>query len=83
MSRSHQPLHRGKVHLRTRASQSIECGELACAAPEPRGVSPTRIAAVRRQIAAGTYLTAEKLDAAIDKLFEELRAPAPRRAAVG
>ncbi len=48
---------------------------------EPRsGVATARIAEIRRQIADGTYLTEEKLDAAVERLCAALHEPAPRRA---
>ena len=36
-----------------------------------------RIAEIRRQIAAGTYLTEHKLNAVVDRLYEVLKAPQP------
>ncbi len=49
-----------------------------------RQIGAGRVAEIRRQIAAGAYLTDEKLDAAIEALLNDLRAaPDPRRVAVG
>lgn len=44
----------------------------------------TRIAQIRRQIAEGTYLTSDKLEAALDRLLESVRqVPRPARRATG
>lgn len=45
---------------------------------DPGVAEASRIAHIRRQIADGTYLTAEKIDAAIERLIEDARAPRPR-----
>ncbi len=46
-------------------------------------LTPARLTEIRREIAAGTYLTDEKLDAAVQRLFEALRDEWPLGAAVG
>ncbi|MBK9118510.1 MAG: hypothetical protein IPM18_02760 [Phycisphaerales bacterium] len=44
----------------------------------------TRIAQIRRQIAEGTYLTSDKLEAALERLLESVRqVPRPARRATG
>ena len=40
---------------------------------EPRPVAESRLDEVRAQIAAGTYLTPDKIDYVVERLYEELR----------
>lgn len=47
-------------------------GEAAASAAETGGMRDELVARVRSQIAAGTYETPEKIDAALDRLLDEI-----------
>lgn len=49
-----------------------EAARLAEQAAESAGIRQDRVSAIREQIAQGTYETPEKLDAALERLLDEL-----------
>lgn len=59
----------------TAAGDQVEisaAGEAAAEAADTRDVRPDLVARVRNEIAAGTYETPEKLDAALESLLDDI-----------
>lgn len=65
----------GSAGVRMRAADELEVSELATYLSKLSAMPPVRtelVETVRRQIAAGTYDTPEKMDAAMEELLRDL-----------
>ena len=61
---------------RVTQAEPVEWVELSTVSESDRSTaSHARVAEIRREIAAGTYLTTDKIDAVVGKLLDVLHAP--------